>query len=75
MRACGGGRGSGRCSFGFPLAIVKFLLGEGLSQDAGLASQALCNLQDTFTLMTSLRSFCVLSEVDGVASPIDGWEN
>lgn len=75
MRAYGGGMGSGRCYFGFPLSIVKYLLGEGLSQDAGLANQALCNLQDTFTLMTSLRSFCVLSEVDEVASPIYGWEN
>lgn len=48
-----GGVWSGRC-FGFPLSIVKYLCGEGLGQDAGLASQALCSLQGTFTLWTSL---------------------
>lgn len=74
MGVCGGGMRSGRCYFGFPLSIMKYLLGEGFGQDAGLASGVLCSLQGTSTLMTSSTSSPVLSEVEG-ASPNYGWEN
>lgn len=64
-----GGMGSGRC-FGFPLSIVKSLCGEGLGQDAGLTSQALCSLQGTFTLLTLLE--CPLRRKALLAPLMDG---